>query len=343
MTLNVLHVTECYDGGVFTSINGLATATPEFRHHLLYKGRGQPSPTIFAWCRRTTGVSSIGKIRAIREIVKSEKIDVVHAHSSFAGVLCRVAGTKVPIIYQPHGVSYARIDFNRKRRRIYFFVEWILARLTSLFIAVSPAEAANLALLGSKAKVALVPNTSTLSECYSADRIAPECPPVVVMCGRIVDVKDPLLFCQISTMARDSQLAIKFVWAGDGDPILRRELEKSGVEVTGWLDKNQLRQVLDSATIYCHTSASEGFPIAVLDAAFCGLPILVRSIDAFSGSGLQEYLNASQAVELILLAVKDGKYRSRLIQQSQALNQAHSPQSSTRAYRNAIEVATKNE
>jgi glycosyltransferase involved in cell wall biosynthesis len=68
---------------------------------------------------------------------------------------------------------------------------------------------------------------------------------------------------------------------GDGSPAIREELESAGVEVTGWLSREDVVRQLSSATVVLHTASWEGFPVLLLEAHELGLPILVRRIAAF--------------------------------------------------------------
>jgi glycosyltransferase involved in cell wall biosynthesis len=56
---------------------------------------------------------------------------------------------------------------------------------------------------------------------------------------------------------------------------LTNDLEKSGVEVTGWLPKESGLSVLAGASVYLHTARWEGFPVSLLEAVAIGVPVVV--------------------------------------------------------------------
>jgi len=79
---------------------------------------------------------------------------------------------------------------------------------------------------------------------------------------------------EIARKCRDSGLNYRFVWVGNGDDKLVSLLVDAGVEVTGWLDKSQVSDLLASSDIYISTAQWEGLPVAVIEAMSCGLLVM---------------------------------------------------------------------
>ncbi|MFX7785070.1 glycosyltransferase, partial [Acinetobacter baumannii] len=69
-------------------------------------------------------------------------------------------------------------------------------------------------------------------------------------------------------------VTVAATWIGDGPSSAPR------VRVPGWAARDDVRAELAELDVYFHTAAWEGFPIAILDAAAMGLPILARRIPA---------------------------------------------------------------
>ena len=111
----VLHVVESWGAGVRAAVLQFVAATPEVEHHLL---RGvsraefsDDGETIFASVGVLPG-GSFGAHRAIRRAVRVLQPDVVHAHSSYAGLFVRTAVRSTPTlakIASPSSENSARV------------------------------------------------------------------------------------------------------------------------------------------------------------------------------------------------------------------------------------------
>jgi glycosyltransferase involved in cell wall biosynthesis len=124
-----------------------------------------------------------------------------------------------------------------------------------------------------------VPNVSRLEKRSSISKSETKELKIVTV-GRICPQKNPeLAIALMKSQTREQRF--EMTWVGDGDPNLREELSKSGVRITGWLEPNYVEKALLACDVYVHFAAWEGFPLAVLDAHHCGLPIIVNPIEAF--------------------------------------------------------------
>ena len=127
--MKILHVTECFAGGVATAINMYASLVPEHEHMVLYTARRANSPAkaypeLFSqsWRLPDHHRAAIDTVRRVRDEVAP---DVIHAHSSFAGAyvrLARLRGTRrrTPTVYTPHGVAFARNDISALHRAVFY-------------------------------------------------------------------------------------------------------------------------------------------------------------------------------------------------------------------------------
>jgi glycosyltransferase involved in cell wall biosynthesis len=83
-------------------------------------------------------------VRSLRSMLRTVRPDLVHAHSSKAGAITRLANGvsgRVPMVYSPHLFAFAG-HFNRgAERAAYRAVEQILAGVTDCFLCVCEAEA----------------------------------------------------------------------------------------------------------------------------------------------------------------------------------------------------------
>src|SRR5262249_32973589 len=94
--------------------------------------------------REISPLKDLKALRALRRILRTERPDVVHAHSSKAGVLGRVAARLegVPrVYYSPHGYGFLQQDRSALSRGLYRLAEWSVSWIGEI-AAVSPSEAA---------------------------------------------------------------------------------------------------------------------------------------------------------------------------------------------------------
>ena len=77
-------------------------------------------------------------VRALYQVIRAYKPDLVHAHSSKAGLIGRVAASlaKVPSVFTAHGFAFTE-NAGVMRRILAISGEWIAARLGGAVIAVS--------------------------------------------------------------------------------------------------------------------------------------------------------------------------------------------------------------
>jgi glycosyltransferase involved in cell wall biosynthesis len=282
--VRVLHVVECYGGGVGRAVDTLVAVTPEIEHHLLYAGDFVPPADRWATAvRLPSGLAA--RVRATRVRADALAVDVVHAHSSWAGVYARARRSPVPVVYQPHCFSFVDPTLPPSRRATRWAAEAVLARHSAAVAVVSAQESWLARALGGHAAVQMVPNAPVVE--ISDAREAPSSRARrVATAGRICPQKAPDLFAQVVRECDRRGAGAEFVWIGDGDAAGRRALEEAGVRVTGWVSRAALQAELDESSVYLHTATYEGFPLSVLDAAARRIPMVLRAIPAFAGSGL---------------------------------------------------------
>ncbi|PRY63674.1 glycosyltransferase involved in cell wall biosynthesis [Knoellia remsis] len=306
--IRVLHVTECYSTGVSRAIRRLVSLRPDAEHHLLWTGDDDPAADGFATCTPLPATPP-ARVRAVARVARDIDADVVHAHSSWAGVYARVAPLSAHVVYQPHGYKLTDPDLPPPLRAAYAVAERLLGARTDEVVALSPQETRLAARLSPQAVRQLIPNVATLAGPVPA---APQ--PVVAMAGRVSAQKGPEFFAEVARRVTATVPEVRMVWIGSADDErLGDVLTKAGVEITGWVDQRRLATLLSSASAYLHTAAYEGFPLSVLDAAVCDLPIIVRDIPAFEGTPLERVTDPAEAADTVLEVLARGPARERAL------------------------------
>ncbi|WP_428833509.1 glycosyltransferase family 4 protein [Pseudoclavibacter helvolus] len=311
----ILHVTECYAGGVRKAMDAITELAPQHEHHLLWAGDENPTPG------RYTSVRSLppGLVRrslAVRRGAEALGPDVVHAHSSWAGVYARLLPISRPLIYQPHCYKFDDPTSPAPMRWFYRSAEALLVGRTQVTVVLSPHEEELAARISANHRHFL-PNVASIDP----DRVAVQRGTGrVVMLGRITSQKDPAYFVEVAQRVLRARPETKFVWIGDGDDVMRSKLLDAGIEITGWLDSQGVAEELANTDVYFHSAAYEGFPLSVLDAAALELPVVVRSIDAFDGTQLLRAESIDEASKQLVEILDGGALRERAVQGSRHLN-----------------------
>ncbi|MFI9487049.1 glycosyltransferase [Promicromonospora sp. NPDC052451] len=313
--MRILHVTDRYSGGVGRAIDRITELVPEAEHHLL--STGIESTHGRGAYRGTADLPDghVARVRAVRDVVDEVTPDVVHAHSSWAGLYTRVRRLPVPVVYQPHCYYFERPDLPGPVRRAVRSAERFLAANGSVVAAVSPREERLARSMGVHHVVRIpnAPSSAAVREAGARSGAAAGSRRTVTMVGRVVAQKDPRFYAATARAARAAGLGLTFRWLGDGDPDLVRELAGAGVEVTGWLTADDVMRQMAASDVYLHSAAYEGFPISVLDAARVGLPAVVRDIPAFEGARLTAVGTPDEAAAAVHAAVEDPRERLRMI------------------------------
>lgn len=307
--MKILHVTECFDGGVSRAIQSIADLIPEHEHHVLASGgdiRAQ-------WLRNFSSVKALeGNLFArtvqLHRITSRADFDLVHAHSSWAGLYARLLPINARLVYQPH--CYAT-EMNAGLRRLAFAAaEMALGLRRQTVVVLSPRERELARRYSPRASIQYVPNAPSINSRSSEEpshgslEKLDQKEPVVVSAGRLSAQKDPAYFAEVARATRKEMPAARFIWIGGGAENERLNLLSAGVEVTGWVEPEALGAELDRASVYLHTAAWEGFPLSVLDASARGLAVIVRDIPAFDGLRIQRVNDVQDATAAVLAVLR---------------------------------------
>ncbi len=281
--IRVLHVTESFGGGTQSAILHYAAATNQYRHMAVVRER-RDSETAQATAALSPLVKASGSLHAFvlqvrRQIVELEP-DIIHLHSSKAGLLRFAIQSKARVVYTPHCYAFERTDLSSMTRNALRTVERVLGQRRQLVIAVGSREAELTRQLHTRG-VLTVPNAApALPErglrARPVDRVQ------VVTCGRVAAQKDPRFLAEIALLA---SRRFSFCWLGGGDAGLEDLLRSAGVEVTGWLPRVEVLARMRDADLYLHTAAWESNPFTLLEAAALGLPVVARQTPSTSALG----------------------------------------------------------
>jgi len=339
----VLHVTECFEGGVGKAIRSYADNTDAFEHQLLAVGNDVDDERNLSRFARVTDLEDglWKRVSQIRQIASAGGADLIHAHSSWAGVYARLRSMSVPIVYEPHGYAFEMAS--RVRRLSYFSAERLLGlRRIAATAVLSPREELLARTVSPGSSVILIPNSPTIARYLSDPAEALIRPaPIITMIGRVCAQKDPEYFVRLLEEVRVGIPDARGRWIGDGDFHAVEVLKAAGVEVTGWRDPKSLTAKLDETSVYVHTAQYEGFPLSVLDAAARRVPIHARAIPAFDGSPIAQHLTVRDHADAVVRTVEDPEHRASIVSLGEELlalmNSSEQENKLTTLYRRAMQ------
>jgi len=216
--------------------------------------------------------------------------DIVHLHSSKAGVLGRVAAGRLrgQVVYTIHG-----FDTILKAHRVFLPLERILARRCGAVVPVSEYDRRNLEAAGVRGRIELVRNGVSDRrgrvplDAAAADRLAAarrRGEVVVLSIARLAPPKRFDLF--LETARRMSGAKARFFWIGNGEPIA--DLPPN-VEALGELA--EAGDYANLADLFLLLSDYEGLPMSVLEALACGKPVVASAVGGI-GEAVDEGVGA---------------------------------------------------
>jgi glycosyltransferase involved in cell wall biosynthesis len=257
-------------------------------------------------------------------IIRKEKPDIAHTHSSKAGILGRLAArlAGVPIIVHTfHGFGFHERQNALKK---YFFI--CLEKLCGLFsdslIFVSGAnmDYARKYDLGAESKYALIRSGIPLKD-YPApvDRAAkrrelgvPENSVLVVSLGNLKPQKNPAHFFAAARRLAGTHKNAVFIFVGGGEDLetMRGMAKSADLEqrlfFTGWREDSAA--ILAAADIFALTSLWEGLPRSLVEAIKSGLPSVCYKTDGVADllyDGTNGYLVEPGDIDTFCLRLKD--------------------------------------
>lgn len=347
----LLHIVECMGGGVFTYIVDLSNKLcDEYDVYVAYGIREQTPKNYLEYfdqrihlikvenfVREIQLNKDIPAILEIRKIVKEVKPDIIHLHSSKAGVMGRMfIGNDYKKFYTPHGYSFLMEDISRAKRNVYYIIEKIMGKRSCTTIACGPGEYEETMKLtkdavcisngidlesvkadiekskqllenmdkGLESKRKKQPGSKLFEEGFT-----------VITLGRICEQKNPKLFNEIAKELPE----VDFVWIGDGDQ--RDVLTADNIEVTGWLERDEALLRAMQGDVFILTSLWEGLPISLLEAMYLKKLCIVSNvignkdviIDDLNGYVCSSVLEFTEAIKY---AMSDNNDNERLTERA---------------------------
>ena len=218
----------------------------------------------------------------LARLLRRERPDILHASSSKAGVLGRLAAflARVPVrIFTVHGWAFAA--HSGFASQLYRWADRLVEPLTTVTICVSEREREAGLAAGTCAseRTVVIPNAVDVASAPRS-RPAERERPLILAVGRLKAPKDfPTLIRALSRLRPDSFEAV-IVGEGPDRPRLEEEIQALGLSGSVRLagERQDVPQLLAAADAFVLASASEGHPVSVLEAMAAGLPVVASRV-----------------------------------------------------------------
>jgi glycosyltransferase involved in cell wall biosynthesis len=294
--LKVAFVTTRADapGGSHVHLRDLSAAVKEHGHEVtIFVGgegeftnelaeRGIPFHSLRHLVRPIRPVKDWRALLELRAALKRLQPDLVHAHSSKAGWVGRLAAWSlgIPALFTAHGFAFSE-GVPARAARIYRCAERLAAPFADCIIAVSHYDR-NLALRHGVARgERLVTVHNGIEDVDRKLRAEPERPvPRLVMVARFAEPKDHRLLLQALARLQDAQWTLDLI--GDGPLRARTEALAASLGLTGRVRflgiRKDVAACLAQSQIFVLTSKYEGLPLTILEAMRAGLPVVASAV-----------------------------------------------------------------
>ena len=300
--MNVLHILEATAGGTRRHVLDLLPQLSQrgVQCSLIYSPLRNPQFEDDAAYLRTQNISTynvpmtrgwdnsidIPALRAIRSIIRKSTFDIIHAHSSKAGFLGRLAVAprhRSTFIYTPHCIAI-NTGLPRRQKQIARIAETLLAPLTDKYIAVSSQEKQCIlrAHLATSANVPLVFNGVDSKNFDVAKNLNST---FTIGCfGRLSHQKNQEFALKVLFELRKHQKGMKVLFVGDGEEKSRLQeiAQKFYLEdaVIWHGETRNPKKLYAQCDAIIQPSRWEGCPYTVLEAMACARPILASPAGA---------------------------------------------------------------
>ncbi len=305
--MRVLHVMECTIGGtrrhlvdvvlgellVGLDVHVVAAALrqPDFEADLQRFEQAGAVVTRLAMVRAVSPATDLMHLAALRAHLERTRPDVLHTHSSKAGVLGRLASIESGIgarVHTPHTFAFLfEAEFSRPKRALFRAIERGLAGHTRAIVAVSPSEARTFVASGvvDAERVRVVPNGIDPGCWMSAqplDRATMGLRmdrPLAAVVGLLNVAKGQDL--ALAALQEVPTLQLVVVGHGGMDAELRAQAQRLGlsdrVKFLGF--RTDVPNIIAASDFVVVPSRWEGLPYVALEAMAAAKPVVATPVD----------------------------------------------------------------
>jgi glycosyltransferase involved in cell wall biosynthesis len=227
-------------------------------------------------------VNDVVCVKRIIDLIRVVNPDLIHAHSSKAGAIARIAGKLccVPVVFTAHGWGFSP-GTPRVRGAIALLVEKFLASISSRIICVSDSDRQLALKLG-------VGNRKVLStvRCAIRNSTVTLAQPAIqglrlIMVARFNEQKDQATLLNAIAQIPDFSGHVDFVGSGPSLESCKSLADDLGIsqKVSFLGDRRDVPDLLARSQIFVLATHYEGLPISILEAMRSGLPVIASDVN----------------------------------------------------------------
>lgn len=303
--MKILHAAETIKGGVSTVMNSLIknqienpqvdkimVICPDEQKDSLIK-ISKLNVCLFARKKRNI-LGLINFMIVFTKILMKEKPDVVHLHSSFAGLIGRLLilflfkFKKIKVIYCPHAFSFL-MSTNIFKNTLYSYMEFILSFITDKVICVSKSEYLSAIKKNlPKTKLSIIHNGVPIKVEVKNNNLNKKDHYKLLFVGRFDYQKGLDILLKSLIKVDEKIINYKITLTLVGETVNSNEniefppnLKNVNIIKKGWLNSNELEKQYLFNDLLVIPSRWEGFAMVPLEAMSYGLPIIASNIEAF--------------------------------------------------------------
>jgi glycosyltransferase involved in cell wall biosynthesis len=217
----------------------------------------------------------------LARILRRERPQILHASSSKAGVLGRLAAaaTRVPVrFFTVHGWAFSA--YSGVPSLLYRVADRLMEPLTTVTICVSDNELAAGLEAGtcSAERTVVIRNAVDVSAAARSrhDRATPR----LIAVGRLKAPKDFLTLIRAFAALPEESFEALIVGDGPDRAVLGAEIRSLGLDGRVWLEgeRSDVPTLLADSDLFVLSSRSEGLPVSVLEAMAAELPVVATDV-----------------------------------------------------------------
>ncbi len=232
--------------------------------------------------RKVSFWTDIKALKSIYKLIQLVEPDLIHVHSAKAGTLGRIAGriAKKPVVYTVHGWAFSEGNSFIKRS-FSLLMERVLSRLTASYILVSQYDCD----LGIKKRILKqdtnfsvihngIPNVALNMKGWSSSS-----PVELITVTRFAKQKN--VKCMVKALSLlNGDVSMRILGYGPLEKDIKKEVSRLNLEnvVTFRGEITDVTKDLNDSDVFVLSSDWEGLPIALIEAARAGLPMVATRV-----------------------------------------------------------------
>ncbi|MFO7869934.1 MAG: glycosyltransferase family 4 protein [Kiritimatiellia bacterium] len=245
--------------------------------------------------RNPSPLNDLVALLQMRSLMRQGTFDIVHTHSSKAGVLGRIAAHSagIPAVHTPHGhVFYGY--FGRVLTNVFVLAERRMARVTERIVSLTDAETRESLQhdIGTPEQYVTIPSGVRISSFRSPDSETgrefrkrhniPVHAVLFVSIGRLVPVKGFDILLEAFKQAEFGGQEVLLAIVGDGPEQQKLKRLAASPAISGRVrfvePMSDVRPALSAADIFALASRNEGMGRAFVEAMASGLPVIGAAV-----------------------------------------------------------------